>query len=107
MSGKADMVLPSLRLARLRHDGVGFNLHKPLRVDKTRHLNKSARGADRSEMLPVCTCGFTPCCHIDKHHSRSRSVLKSTSCFGDSRADDLQTSFSLSIDVAQRGIAAR
>src|ERR1700751_5868385 len=34
MSGKADMVLPSLRLARLRHDGVGFNLHKPLRVDK-------------------------------------------------------------------------
>ena len=52
-------------------------------------------------------CCLAPCCHIDKHHSRSRDILKGASYFDDSCANDFKTSFGLSIDVAQRGIAAR
>jgi two-component system, NtrC family, sensor kinase len=51
----------------LGHDGVSFNLHEPLRVDKTGHLDESARRPDRSEKLSVRTCRLAPRCHIEKH----------------------------------------
>ena len=84
----------------LRHDSVGFNLHEPLRIDKTRHLDESGRRADRPEKFSVRTCCFTPRCHIEKQHARSGDVLKVSSGFDDSRIDDFQTSFGLSVDVS-------
>ena len=61
----------SARLVPLGHDSVGFNLHEPLRIDKTRHLDECGCRTDRSEKISVRTCRLTPRCYIEKHYPRS------------------------------------
>jgi hypothetical protein len=58
----------------LRHNGIGFDLNEPRRIDETAHLDNGARGPDVSEELSMDSSNRLPILDSGKQYAGADHV---------------------------------